>query len=1572
MANSYKDIIITPNRANTADPKIEFRGANSSVNTAITVQTYPTSNGTLSFEGSAGQLFSITNDLTGSIFSVNDVSGIPSIEVFANGQINMAQYGGNVSIWGNTGIGTSSPYGIFQIENPTANNAAYKSILTITAHENTEGSTDGYNGTSASFGTTFRRNWDGGSYTDLAGIYAYAQNSWRGGLVFRTKSDTSSGGSPADRMVITPAGNVGISTSGPSGKFHIVGSGSSGLLIDYNNAGDNYYDATSAHHFRTNGYVSRMTINSSGSVASTGDMRAPIFYDTDNTNYYLDAANSGTSLTVAGNIFARDFTASRGDGTGVIYLNSAQTRYLFYNGATYEMPSAGLNVGGALGSGAITSSGTVTASGAGGFTSATYVSNARNPIWRFGNADGYGFSYFQNTAGYGGNADSIGFHFGTATAAGSILNVTPTGLRVNGRVDGTIFYDTDNTDYYVDPATGSNLAGQVTLTGGTAMSVGWNRSLLLNATFPTIVFGSGSTKWSGIGVDYSNAAAGMYFWVNGSSADISGTGALALGINTGNFVTAFGSMRSPLFYDTDNTSYYANPAGASVFNDMRALIYYDQNNTGYYMQPSIVSLFNDLRASIFYDRDNTAYYTNPASTSVMNVISGAQYETITPASYTAITSVTASTAPIRVPNRSVGGSAGFVPALSQLTTYSSGYVQHLVLGNYRTASAWGGGLFVGLGGNDSYPTEYFLMNLGGSISHSQGFVTTEGSSRAPIFYDSNNTSYYVDPNGNSRIWTLSTNVGNEAVGGANASNEGLVLRGNYDSNTWAHKFHKYDNGSAVPLYLSTTSSTSVWQARQGWGDGLTYTSQVFGSFGADSLYSPIFYDRDNTGYYVDPSSGSNVFGMFAINQNTNAGLRIISTTGLQSLWVRAGWNTDGSSTPIVSATNIQFQSSGNSAGTFSFVTGNTLAFTVIGDYAQGAGSLRAPIFYDSDNTAFYIDPNTSGAAIVVNGYMLGGLGAQSTSGTLDWNHSTNSRSGSTPTLLLGTDTNGPGGSIYYHPLNFEYSSKDGSGNISQLAIAYGSPGNSLRMRGKYDGTWSSWIEFLNSGGDSQTKSGVLQSNASLRAPIFYDSNDTAYYTDPASTSLMNIIQFATNSAQIAANQSSSYGSIVVRGSRGGWRGIHLEGGGNAPHLMFDGSSNGGIYFESSGRWAQYYGNTNDCWGIGTSSTDSPYSIYCAKGVFATSRLDAPIYYDSNNTGYYVDPNSTSRMNLINADTLRSYTDIYTDQNYGYGLVGLYSATRYQGVFAMGNSYKLPADGTTTGSLYGIAWSHPNAGGIAGNLSTHGALFLENGAFMAAISGSIRCRDDMRAPIYYDSNNTGHYVDPNGTSSFTSAYFFGSIGGLSNSSSYTEAAIELRERNFGGAQDDTRATAPRISFHWGGRVASQIAITSAGHIEIINDPGTGYESLACKSFGVGTAASGTAGEIRATNNITAYYSDRRLKENITPIENPIAKLMAISGVTFNSNDTAAEYGYIDKKRQVGVIAQEVAAVLPEIVVPAPFDIGQNTDGTEYSISGENYQTVQYEKLVPLLIEAFKAQQTLINSLQEQINSLKEDK
>ncbi len=108
MANTYKDIIITPNRnSNTAEPNISFRGGNTASNTEITLRVYPDSNGTLSFEGSAGQLFSITNDLTGVLFSVGDISGIPSAEIYANGIIRFAEYSGNVVIGNATSINSA-------------------------------------------------------------------------------------------------------------------------------------------------------------------------------------------------------------------------------------------------------------------------------------------------------------------------------------------------------------------------------------------------------------------------------------------------------------------------------------------------------------------------------------------------------------------------------------------------------------------------------------------------------------------------------------------------------------------------------------------------------------------------------------------------------------------------------------------------------------------------------------------------------------------------------------------------------------------------------------------------------------------------------------------------------------------------------------------------------------------------------------------------------------------------------------------------------------------------------------------------------------------------------------------------------------------------------------------------------------------------------------------------------------------------------------------------------------------------------------------------------------------------
>jgi hypothetical protein len=115
-----------------------------------------------------------------------------------------------------------------------------------------------------------------------------------------------------------------------------------------------------------------------------------------------------------------------------------------------------------------------------------------------------------------------------------------------------------------------------------------------------------------------------------------------------------------------------------------------------------------------------------------------------------------------------------------------------------------------------------------------------------------------------------------------------------------------------------------------------------------------------------------------------------------------------------------------------------------------------------------------------------------------------------------------------------------------------------------------------------------------------------------------------------------------------------------------------------------------------------------------------------------------------------------------------------------------------------------------------------------------------------------------------------------------------------------------------------------------------------SLGVGTAASGTTGEIRATNEITAYYSsDVALKENITTIDNALDIVNSLQGVKFDWKDEyiksrGGEDGYFVRKHDTGIIAQDIEKVLPEIVA-------QRADG---------YKGVKYEKLMGLVIQAIK--------------------
>ena len=105
-----------------------------------------------------------------------------------------------------------------------------------------------------------------------------------------------------------------------------------------------------------------------------------------------------------------------------------------------------------------------------------------------------------------------------------------------------------------------------------------------------------------------------------------------------------------------------------------------------------------------------------------------------------------------------------------------------------------------------------------------------------------------------------------------------------------------------------------------------------------------------------------------------------------------------------------------------------------------------------------INTSSPTTTLTVNGLLTGGLGAQTTAGVTDWNDITNAVAGMGYTLLLGNATNGPGSGTYFHALNFEYNAKDGSGNMTQIAIPYN--GTTFYSRYRFSGVWSSWTTGL--------------------------------------------------------------------------------------------------------------------------------------------------------------------------------------------------------------------------------------------------------------------------------------------------------------------------------------------------------------------------------------------------------------------------------------------------------------------------------------------------------------------------------
>lgn len=608
----------------------------------------------------------------------------------------------------------------------------------------------------------------------------------------------------------------------------------------------------------------------------------------------------------------------------------------------------------------------------------------------------------------------------------------------------------------------------------------------------------------------------------------------------------------------------------------------------------------------------------------------------------------------------------------------------------KEGGAWGGWRKTKAGYADSAGSVDY-NNLSNKTGGS-GTYTTSGDYRSPIFYDSNDTGYYIDPNSYSRIRQLTvtqTRVDSSKypVGHYTSGQEVFSI-----DPTWSQdQLREYFNSNSISWVADST-------APGGYAISISGNVNVGGAMGSGFPFIPV--ETDDTFYmevYVKDVSGTNTHYMGSIDFNESFG-NLGGNPGSYGYWVM----------------------SNNGPG-----TGWTKYSGYISGFGTSTGSFKSGTKYWTPQALFNY---TGGGTSYISGWrvyrLAKGIVGRFPNSTVNsgeaWFGRANDRNRGTYTVQLG------GGS---------------------------SSGRSFEV---VDYAWTDVMFAVNS-------ANYVSASGSFRAPIFYDSNDTGYYIDPNSTGTS---YRGRGEIFLGPNSSSQY--------------LRLGGnGGQVDHSTVS-TSNGNLHIDAK------------------SGNNLYLAWYNGSDVMVGGGIQATIYYDRNDTSYFVDPHSTSYQRSLflgahdsgtsefrfgedssgwygdrwywdsaytlyrysryaGTDSLIHYHDtrdasritygrnlVFDD--YGKGIVGTYSASRYQAVFSMGDSYKLPADGTSTGSLYGIAWSHPNAGGTAGNLNTHGALILENGSFLAALSGSIRSRDDMRTPIFYDSGNTGYYLDPNSVSS----------------------------------------------------------------------------------------------------------------------------------------------------------------------------------------------------------------------------------
>ena len=467
-----------------------------------------------------------------------------------------------------------------------------------------------------------------------------------------------------------------------------------------------------------------------------------------------------------------------------------------------------------------------------------------------------------------------------------------------------------------------------------------------------------------------------------------------------------------------------------------------------------------------------------------------------------------------------------------------------------------------------------------------------------------------------------------------------------------------------------------------------------------------------------------------------------------------------------STMNWAYSSNASGQGVGGYTEYLTLSTTLL----QHPSSMRAPIFYDSADTAYYVDPNS-----ISNMYGVTVVGSASSVATENqlflWSN------GGT-TSAIGFKANGG---------NFSNPTGNGDGYNTYLTMDTAGRGWVFRQ-----GTGGTDFTSLNNSGWI-LNNGIWQANASMRAPIFYDSNDTAYFVNPNSNSFFSSLAIngdfrtAFVSGSGGSTFSANHYSMGKDTANGGWSHPHYS------DLIIGYHTGVRIGAHYSG--TRFYSNSpttdanNDGNGDGGESllmtvggyvgTANHTDVYVNNNLFAGSSMRAPIYYDSNDTTYYCDPNGTSELSgLSNGTKVRAGLNIHhynrqantSDTNYWVGSQGWAESHSWNSALTTLGSCFMDLWGSNRQHPQGNNYTHAqglqilhyrDGGGGDTNVSYGwqmvGAHDAGNRWWLRGKWGStikswyeivtygINVGGNLYPSISYDSENTAYYVDANSTS-----------------------------------------------------------------------------------------------------------------------------------------------------------------------------------------------------------------------------------